>query len=143
MRLGEGEVKEYEYCFKKRSSGGSTDDVSRMTTLTNRRLVVTWKNAEHSYPLSKITAIKLVFERNTKLLVGGVILGLIGVSNLRSSPAGSIVPSLIAAAIIYFWWKGRTRLQIGQMGGNEYYTVSGMDDKNLTNLIDLVNNKLS
>jgi len=144
MKLGEDEIKEHEYYFKTGFFGRVTNDVSHMTVLTNRRLIVTWGNAEHSYPLSKITAVKIIFTRSIKAIVGGVILALIGLGFLESNFLFSLVMIAIGVLIIYYFgWMGKTRLQISQMGGNEYYTVKKRAEKELIELVDKINSKLS
>ena len=140
MKFGENEVKEYEYYFKTGFFGGGANDVSHMTTLTNRRLVVTWGNAEHSYPISKITAVKSLFNRNIKLMVVGMIVFFMGGA---IGDAVGLIMIVFGVVIMCLGWKGNTSLQIGQMGGNEFYTVKGKADKELTELIDVINSKLS
>ena len=65
MKLGDDEQKLAEYYFK------GAGDAGNMSTLTNRRLVVVYRNAEESYPLSKITAIRIIYEQ----IIGLMILG--------------------------------------------------------------------
>lgn len=93
-----------------------------MGVLTNRRLVVVYGNAEESYPLSKITAVRL------GLLAQNVVAGLIGLA--------------IGGGLGYLGWKGKTLLLISQMGGEKYYAVRGKDSK-LTEFMDAVNSKLA
>ena len=66
MKLAEDEEPISTYYFK-----GATD--SRNTSvLTNRRLVVIYKSVEESYPLSKITAVKVSFQRSILSIFLGI-----------------------------------------------------------------------
>lgn len=68
MKFADDEVKASEYYFK------GVEDVANMSVLTNRRLIVVYGNAEESYPLSKITAVRIVFNRSLWMqIVGGDI----------------------------------------------------------------------
>lgn len=42
----------------------------------------------------------------------------------------------------HFGWKGKTQLEIGQMGGHKHYRISGRDPR-LTEFMDVVNSKIS
>jgi hypothetical protein len=136
MKLGEGEEKVAEYYFK------GVNDVANMSVLTNRRLVVVYGNAEESYPLSKITGVKIIFNRSWWMLIVGVIIALIGLGTLGNSVGGGIVALAIGGGLGYLGWKGKTRMLINQMGGEKYYAVRGKDQK-LIEFMDAVNSKLS
>ena len=136
MKLGEDEQKVAEYFFK----GG--EDVANMSVLTNRRLVVVYGNAEESYPLSKITAVKIIFNRSWKLMILGGLLAIIGLAMLWSTPLAGLLILAIGCVIVFWGWRGKTRLLISQMGGQKYYDVSGKDPK-LTDFMDAVNSKLT
>ncbi|MDI6803847.1 MAG: hypothetical protein QME58_08375 [Bacteroidota bacterium] len=136
MKLGDDEQKVAEYFFK------SAGDVSNMSILTNRRLVVIYGNAEESYPISKITAVKFIFNKSWAMIIIGAIIAFIGLAMLGSNAGAGLVALLIGAALAYFGWKGKTRLLINQMGGEKFYAVRGKD-KALQDFIESVNSKLS
>ncbi len=136
MKIGEGEEKITEYYFK------GLGDVANMSTLTNRRLVVVYGNAEESYPLSKIAAVKIIFNRRWAMLIIGVILALIGLGMLGQNVGGGLVSLAIGGGLAYLGWKGKTQLLINQMGGEKHYAVRGKDQK-LIDFMDAVNSKLS
>lgn len=136
MKLAEDEQKLTEYFFK------GVGDVANMSTLTSRRLVVVYGNAEESYPLSKITAVRIIFNRSWVMLILGVIIGLAGLGNLGSSVIGGLVAIAVGGALAYFGWNGKTRLQISQMGGRKQYVVRGRDAA-LTEFMDAVNGRVT
>ena len=140
MKFGEDEEKIMEYYFK------GVGDVANISILTNRRLVVVYGNAEESYPLSKITAVRIIFNRSLSNLIVGGFLALLGLNGLGEGSAGGLVGGLISLAIGgglgYLGWKGKTRLLISQIGGQKYYVVRGEDPK-LTEFMDAVNSKLA
>jgi hypothetical protein len=136
MKLGEGEEKIAEYYFK------GVNDVANMSVLTNRRLVVVYGNAEESYPLSKIVAVKTIFNRSWGMLIVGAIIALIGLGMLGNNVGAGIVVLAIGGGLGYLGWKGKTALLINQMGGEKYYKVRGKDPK-LIEFMDAVNSKLS
>ncbi len=137
MKLADDESKVAEYYF--RTSG----DVANVTFLTNRRIVVVYGNAEESYPLSKITAIKTIYNRNWKLVIGGAILALIGLAVIGSSAVAGLVGVAAGAGLIYLGWLGKTNLLIGQMGGNKHYPVRGRAEQAMKDFIEAVNAKLA
>jgi len=132
LKLGEGEEKIAEYFFK------GDNDVNNMSILTNRRLIVLYKNAEESFPLSKITAVRVIFKRSIITLILGNVMAIIGVFAL---PFGIILIA-IGAYLAYLGAKGKTQLLISQIGGEKYYRVKGKDKK-LIEFMDAVNSKLS
>lgn len=136
MKLGEDEQKTAEYYFK------GVEDVANMSVLTNRRLVVVYGNAEESYPLSKITAVKTIFNRTWWMVIIGGIIALIGLSGLGNNVLGGLIGLAIGGGLGYLGWKGKTRLLIGQMGGEKSYAVRGKSQK-LMEFMDSVNSKLS
>ncbi|MBA4320749.1 MAG: hypothetical protein C0412_20350 [Flavobacterium sp.] len=148
MKLGEGEEKIAEYYFK------GLNDVSNMSVLTNRRLVVVYGNAEENYPLSKIASVKIIFNRSWGMLIVGAPISLVGLVMLAESNFGggivalainvvfAIVVLAIGGCMGYLGWKGSTQLFINQMGGKKHYRVRGKDQK-LIGFMDSINNKLS
>lgn len=136
MKFADDEVKVKDYYFK------GVGDVANWSVLTNRRLIVVYENAEDSYPLSKITAVRIVFNRSWWMLIVGGILALIGLRMLGQNVAGGLISLAIGGGLGYHGYKGRTSLLISQMGGNEYYAVGGKDQK-LNDFMDAVNTKLS
>jgi hypothetical protein len=136
MKLGDDEQKVGEYYFKDAS------DVANMSVLTNRRLVIVYANAEESYPLSKITAVKVIFNRNLKLLIAGGVIALVGLLMLGSNAGSGLVAIVIGAGLGYLGWIGKTVLEIGQMGGHKLYKVRGQS-QSLRDFIEAVNSKLA
>jgi hypothetical protein len=136
MRIADGEQKLGEYYFK------GVGDVANMSTVTDRRLVVTYGNAEESYPLSKITRVRMIYNRSWKMIIRGAVIALIGLSALSGSVMGGIVDVAIGGALIYFGWKGKTQLEIGQMGGHKMYPIRGQDPL-LMESTHTVNSRLS
>lgn len=147
MKLGEDEQKIAEYHFK------AAGDTSNMSTLTNRRLVVLYRDAEESYPLSKITAVKIAYKPLWAVVILGVlciILALVLFSKssaalLMSGNASTPVALLTLASgagLVYYGFQGRTNLFISQMGGHKHYSVRGRDAA-LGTFIEALNSKLS
>lgn len=136
MKLGEGEEKIAEYYFK------GINDAANMSVLTNRRLVIVYGNAEESYPLSKIAAIKIIFNRSLGMLIVGIILAIIALSQLGQNAVGGLFFLGIGGGLGYLGWKGKTQLLINQMGGEKYYKIRGKDQK-LIEFMDAVNSRLS
>ena len=135
MKLSEDEVKVAEYYFK------GVEDVANVSILTNRRLVVVYGNAEESYPLSKITAVRVIFNRSSWMLVIGGIFALIGLASLGSNPLAGLFALAIGVGLGYLGWKGKTQLGITQMGGQKNYSVRGKEPK-LIEFMDAINGKL-
>lgn len=136
MNIAADETKVGEYYFK------NPGDVANMSVLTNRRLIVVYGNAEENYPLSKITAVKVIFNRSFGVLILGALLLLPGLGLLTDAPLAALVSLASGAGLIYLGWKGKTRLLISQMGGAKHYVVRGRSPK-LTEFLDAVNGKLS
>jgi hypothetical protein len=136
MKLGDDEQIVAKYYFK------GTEDVSNMSILTNKRLVVIYRNAEESYPLSKITAVKVIYNRIVWEMVIGAFLALLGLLMIGSNAVAGLVCLAIGAVLFYLGLKGKTRLLIKHMGGDKYYAVTGKD-KALQDFIEAVNSKLS
>lgn len=136
MNIGENEEKISEYYFK------GTNDVKNMSVLTDRRLIVNYKNAEESYPLSKITAVKTIFNRSWFMTIFGGIIALVSLSVFAESIVSGSIVLVVGGALTYFGWIGKTQLLIKQMGGEKFYKVRGKDTK-LTDFMDLVNSRLS
>ncbi len=118
-------------------------DENSMAVLTIRRLVIVYRNEEQSYPLSKITAVKVAEEKSSGMAAGGVILAIIGLGMISSYSATGPIVFGIGGALVYFAWKGKTRLVISHMGGQQDYAVSGQDDPKLKNFINALNSKLA
>jgi hypothetical protein len=137
MKLGDDEQKVADYYFK------GTSDVANMSVLTNRRLVVVYGNAEESYPLSKITAVKIIFNRSWLLMFVGVMLALIGYFVFRSSAGAGLLSIVAGAGLVYLGWLGKTNLWIGQMGGNKHYGRMGQAKKEMEDFVESVNAKLA
>jgi sulfite exporter TauE/SafE len=137
MKLADDENKVAEYFFRK------SGDVANVTVLTNRRIVIVYGNAEESYPLSKITAVKTIYNRHWKLVILGAMLALIGVAVIRSSAVAGLLGVAAGAGLIYLGWLGRTNLLIGQMGGNKHYSVTGQAKQGMKDFIEVVNGKLA
>ena len=136
MRLSDDEQQLAEYYFK------DGNDVANMSVLTNRRLVVVYGNAEESYPLSKITAVKILFKRSMVMLIIGSLVALIGLATLGSNLIVALVFLAAGGALAYFGWKGKTILAISQMGGAKDYVLRGQDSR-LADFMHAVNGKLS
>ena len=113
-----------------------------MATVTNRRLVVTYKNAEESFPLSKINAVRIVFNRSIKMMIVGGIAALAGLGAISNSVLAGLVLIAIGAALLYFGWIGKTKIAIGQPGGDKYYNASGVSTQ-LKDFVEVVNGRLS
>jgi hypothetical protein len=136
MRVADGESKLGEYYFK------GVGDVANMSAVTDRRLVITYGNAEESYPLSKITSVRVIYYRSWKMMLGGAVITFIGLTALASNVVGGLVCIIIGGALIFFGWKGKTQLEIGQMGGNKIYPIRGQDPL-LMEFMHTVNSRLS
>lgn len=136
MKLSDDETKIAEYYFK----GGA--DPSNVSILTNRRLIVMYKNAEESFPLSKITGVRILFKRSLALSIIGLIIALFGLGFLKDSAVVAILLLAIGGAMAYFGFKGKTYLLIQQMGGDKRYIVRGKD-QDLVNFVDSINSKIS
>lgn len=118
MNLVDGESKISELML-------SNSGIGHMATLTNRRLIVTWKNAEESYPLSKISGVKLHFQRQIGVVVGGMLVGIIGFTILVSGSLWGVAVGLVGALMVYVGWTGETQFVITQPGGSKAYKLPG------------------
>jgi hypothetical protein len=136
MKLSEGEQKVSEYFFR------AHGDVGHMAVLTNKRLVIVWANAEESYPLSKITAVKHIFNRRMGALVAGVVFILIGFGVFGDSTGAGLFCLAIGAALAWWGWLGKTQLLISQMGGEKFYSLRGKAPR-LMDFIESVNATMS
>lgn len=150
MQLGPDEQKLAEYYYKQRDGAPTPSFLAKffrrryinISVLTNRRLIVAYGNAEESYPLSKITAIKFVFNRSWVAIVIGIIAAIAGITKIYDSISAGVILLIIGVILIYFGWRGKTQLFISQMGGNKYYKVVGRD-QGLQSFIDAVNSRLA
>ena len=133
MRFGPNEYSIADpYYFK------GTNDVGNMSVLTNKRLVVVYGNAEESYALSKISAVRIIFDRSLKMIVCGVLLALIGLASFVKVPALGVLSLALGGLLVYLGWKGKTHLFISSIGGNKLYAVRGQDPA-LREFMDSVN----
>jgi len=137
MKLADDEQKVADFFFK------GTGDVANMSILTNRRLVVVYGNAEESYPLSKITAVKIIFNRSWRQVLLGSLLAVIGLTVFKSSAGAGLVAILAGAGLVYLGLLGKTNLWIGQMGGNKHYGKRGQAAKEMQDFVESVNAKLA
>jgi len=137
MKLAGDEEKIAQYYFDNKR----VDDCTAI--LTNRRLIIVYRSEEQSYPLSKITAVKVVEENSGGMLVAGIAMVITGLLLIQNNPLGALVLVAIGAGLVYLAWKGKTRLVISHMGGQQDYTVSGQDDPKLKKFINAVNGKLA
>jgi len=154
MKLSDGEKQISKYFFK-----GLPEDHNNMSILTDRRLIVIYRNGEESYPLTKITSVKYYeYYEWWKLILGGIIsiwgiILLLGVvaQIFTKVESGVSVIFIMIAEIIFAYIVGyllliksglrkKTKLIIGQMGGTKKYTVKKSEA--LTDFIDEINKKL-
>jgi hypothetical protein len=136
MKLAEDEQKLSEHYFK------NVGDTANMSILSNRRLIVVYGNAEESYPLSKITAVRIIYNRSWLMVVIGALIALAGLAASGKNAGAAVIGLAIGGALVYFGWKGKTQLDIGQMGGHKHYGVRGRDPK-LNEFMEAVNARLS
>ncbi len=136
MHVGEGEEKIDEYYFP--GAFGGTN-VANLSVLTNRRLVVVYGNAEESYLLSKITAVRIIFNRSRWMLIVGALIGL---ASLGDNVLGGLIGLAIGGGLCYLGWKGKTHLVISHMGGEKHYPVRGKSQA-LIEFMNAVNSKLA
>lgn len=117
-----------------------------LVVLTNKRLVVSKEKEEESYPLSKITGVKVLqVKRGLVRNVGRVLCGLgFGFALVLNSNGGiieiglSVLMGIVGLLMIFL--KDRTRLHILQMGGEKSYDV--LSDPKLFAFIEMVNQRL-
>lgn len=79
MKFADDEQSVTEYFFR----GAKSTSV-----LTNKRLVIFYKKNEESYPLSKITSVKVGFSRSIGMMISGALL--------------AVIALLLSIAIIYY-----------------------------------------
>lgn len=135
IKLGDDERRLQEYYHM-----GSSDSSMRTTVLTNKRLIIASKNTEESYPLSKITAIKIGYKRLWGMVVIGAITCLIGLG-LLSTFFGFVLVST-GLPFLYYGWMGKTKVVINQMGGEQSYSVWGNDEE-FREFMDAVKQQMS
>ncbi|MEO0151721.1 MAG: hypothetical protein ABIL49_03150 [candidate division WOR-3 bacterium] len=134
MRLTEGEEKIAEYHFKK---GG------KILILTNKRLVVIYKNSEESYPLNKIISVKISQYRFWIWSVIGLAMIILGFFSLPSD--FSIIGLILIISgilLVFFGLQKKLLVVITHQGGQKKFE-GGSKDKELIDFIDAVNSKLS
>lgn len=137
MNLSEGEEKVSELYFKNQQNKGY------MSTLTSKRLVVTYKNAEESYPLSKITAVKWMYQRSMLTVIAGGFAVVAGATGLfHNAPVIGLIFLGVGLGLAYYGWLGKTVLQISQMGGEKQYAIQGRSPA-LMSFVDAVNHRLA
>ncbi len=117
--------------------------------LTDRRLIIHYRNAQESFPLSKITAVRVHFVHEIGALIGAVSLITFGLVFLllaafSAIPTSSEIrpPGFITAFVFVFlallfigpgiiaykqWRAGKTNLIISQMGGSKIFSANGND----------------
>ena len=135
INLGDDEAQVAEFYFNKHQVGS-------VSTLTSKRLVVTYKNAEESFPLSKIIGVRWTHKRSMGMVVLRVIVVLGGLASLSGHAIGSFIAMIIGALIIGAGWSGQTILSITQMGGEKRYAVKGRS-LDLMSFVDAVNRTLA
>lgn len=116
-------------------------------TLTKNRLIIKIKNTEESFPLNKITSIKINYSKRYYFIVSGIILvfGMIWLTVYKFNQTNIIVNLfffIIGLISILFGYLGRTKIYIGQANGNRAYFVAGKNDK-LFEFKDKVNNMIN
>lgn len=103
-------------------------------TLTTNRLIIKYKNTEESFPLNKITSIKINYSKGYYLLIAGIInvLGIIYLILIKSDLTNMMVNIFFLiigfVSILLGYW-GNTKFYIGQANGNRTYSVIGKNDK--------------
>ena len=144
MKLAYDETTKAEYLFRAIKNKEYGED-SNKNILTNKRLIIIYNDAEESYPLSKITAVKIKTFKNLKLFFIGIGLFLVLLSMLAGGKLGGkellvlLIPSVI---LIILGLRKKTGLIINQMGGEKKYLVRKVDES-LKKFIDSVNHSLS
>lgn len=139
MKFGDQESKLASYCCK--------DELGRKISciLTNRRLVISDKSGEESYPLGKVTMVSTVFGRYWWVMLIAMLTAFTCLADIAfrgEASSSSFVGFSLAGIMFYLWFIGYTKFSIGQMGGNKRYSIFGKDEK-LTAFVDAVNEKLS
>ncbi len=163
MKLADNEKQISQFFFK-----GLPGDSNNMSIITDRRLIVVYKNGEESYPLTKITAVKYYeFYPLWKIILGGLLL-LVSILLLSLPFRNALMyysgnayyvlnylfhyfmhPISILVLLVFFasiWllisgFKNKTtKLVIGQMGGTQKYTVKKSEA--LLDFIEEINKKL-
>lgn len=135
IKLGNDEERLNEYYHM-----GSADTSMRTTLLTTKRLIITSKNMEESYPLSKVTAIKIGYKRHWGMLVTGAITFTIGL--ILPSVFFRFLLLVAGSLLMYYGWVGKTKVVINQMGGEQSYSIQGRDEE-LLEFMDAVKQKMS
>ncbi len=97
--------------------------------LTNRRLVILRGKNESHYPLDKITAVMI----DHKILWKLVILGLLLIA--RATLLENLSPFIAVFLIIGL--KGKRVLLIKNLGGDVFYSIGGIESKEVQKLYDL------
>lgn len=111
-------------------------------TLTNKRLIVSYRNAEESFPLSKITAVRFIYQRTSWMIILGLVFLLPVIFGGDLGFLARFISFIIAGFFLYFGIKGKSQLLIDQLGGAKYFNLSGKSQE-LMNFIDDINSRLS
>ncbi len=136
MKLAAGEKKIGEFYLKRKN------DVENMCILTDRRLLIMYKNAEESYPLSKITAVKLFFKRSWVLIIAGILFIISALGAFSNDNMAGTMLLVLGGGLAVLGWRGKTHLVISHMSGVNAYKVRGRG-RNLYNFMEAVNSMLS
>ena len=136
MKLAAGEKKRGEFYLKRKN------DVENMCILTDRRLLIMYKNAEESYPLSKITAVKLFFKRSWVLIIAGILFVISALGAFSNDNVAGTMLLVLGGGLAFLGWRGKTHLVISHMSGVNDYKVRGRG-RNLYNFMEAVNSMLS
>lgn len=126
----------------------TSENKSNQFILTNKRLIILWKNAQENFPLSKITSIGIYREKNWSAILNGLILMLASSAMWKFDHssillAGSAVGMMLASIILFIAGViGTSSVMISYIGGSKKYDVEGAN-KNLMTFMDLLNHRLS
>ncbi len=140
--LAQDEEIKASYFFENVKNKEYSDD-SNKSILTNRRLIVIYRNSEENYPLSKITAVKVVdLQKRWLILVGAIIALIFFPIGAYGMGGGEKMPLFIVGVIcLLIGLRKRTALAINQMGGEKKYLVNKLDEE-LKVFITAVNHSL-
>jgi hypothetical protein len=127
--------------YKFNESGSQTNQI----VLTDKRLVIIYGNSEESFPLSKITAVKVAYKQWKILLYIGlvffVLLGVLMGSGRMLGGMEILIVSIVPIIMIIVGLRKSTLFSINHMGGEKTYKVKKYDDK-LDQFIEKVNESM-
>ncbi|NOQ26151.1 MAG: hypothetical protein GQ564_12375 [Bacteroidales bacterium] len=144
MELLKNESLESEYKFKKSK---------KKIYLSDKRIIIEWKNNQESYPLDKVTSVKFGFNRNNYFLFGSLVLIFVVFVLVFMKDSltvifpweliGIIAAGLALTAIVYFWvwFIGGSNLIISQFGGERIFKIPGKQE-DFKSFVDKINEKL-